>query len=154
MVRLGPNLHIVLEKIGNGVLMVKLRRRRMSSANIVTVIPGEASETDDDDDNSDCNGSNKNSIICQNDQQMRNWDLNEAQQRSWSSHVDEKLEERWRSLGYDTVKLAERQVLTQRKQFENLKQNICNTQHAIQVLLQSLSSLHLVKNKDLVLSRF
>lgn len=67
------------------------------------------------------------------------WNLNEAQQRSWSLHVDEKLEERWRSLGYNTLKLAKRQSLTQRKQFENLKQNLSNTQYALQVLFQFIS---------------
>lgn len=56
-----------------------------------------------------------------------------AQQRSYGSHVDEKLEERWQTLGYNTVKLAERQAFAQRKQIENLKKNLSNTQHAIQV---------------------
>ncbi|VDO46000.1 unnamed protein product [Brugia timori] len=64
----------------------------------------------------------------------RKWNLNKTQQNLWGLHVDEKLEERWRSFGYDTVKLIERQALMQRKQFENLKQNLSNTQHALQVL--------------------
>ncbi|EJW73561.1 hypothetical protein WUBG_15528, partial [Wuchereria bancrofti] len=53
-------------------------------------------------------------------------------QHLWGLHVDEKLEERWRSFGCDTIKLIERQAFMQRKQFENLKQNLSNTQHALQ----------------------
>ncbi|EFO17163.2 hypothetical protein LOAG_11338 [Loa loa] len=107
-----------------------------------TVIPGEASETDEDDDNgcNDCNASNRKQVndTVQNDGEIRNWNLNETQQRSWILHVDEKLEERWRTLGYDTIRLAERQAFAQRKQFQNLKHNLCNTQHAIQAISSTL----------------
>ncbi|VDM15255.1 unnamed protein product [Wuchereria bancrofti] len=58
--------------------------------------------------------------------------MNKTQQHLWGLHVDEKLEERWRSFGCDTIKLIERQAFMQRKQFENLKQNLSNTQHALQ----------------------
>uniref|UniRef100_A0A0R3RV40 WWE domain-containing protein n=1 Tax=Elaeophora elaphi TaxID=1147741 RepID=A0A0R3RV40_9BILA len=101
---------------------------------MATITPGEASETDDDND-SDCNEIGRkeaNNAAEQNDREIRNWNLNEAQQRSWSFHVDEKLEERWRLLSYDTVKLVERQAFVHRKQFENLKQNLSNIQHSIQ----------------------
>ncbi|VDK88821.1 unnamed protein product [Onchocerca ochengi] len=106
---------------------------------MATVIPGEASETDDDNDN-DYNGS-KNcqqpDANEQNNRETRNWNLNDAQQRSpWSLHVDEKLEERWRLLASDTVKLAKQQAFVQRKQYENLKQNLSNMQHTLQVLFQ------------------
>uniref|UniRef100_A0A1I8EJ76 Biogenesis of lysosome-related organelles complex 1 subunit 1 n=1 Tax=Wuchereria bancrofti TaxID=6293 RepID=A0A1I8EJ76_WUCBA len=64
----------------------------------------------------------------------RKWNLNKTQQHLWGLHVDEKLEERWRSFGCDTIKLIERQAFMQRKQFENLKQNLSNTQHALQAV--------------------
>ncbi|KAL3998942.1 hypothetical protein ACH3XW_17130 [Acanthocheilonema viteae] len=101
---------------------------------MATIIPGEASETDDDDNDYDENSTKEINPTKQNNGEIRNWNLNEAQQRSLSLHVDEKLEERWRSLGYNTVKLAERQAFTQRKQFEILKQNLSNEQNSIQAI--------------------
>ncbi|MCP9260552.1 hypothetical protein DINM_003543 [Dirofilaria immitis] len=101
---------------------------------MATVVPGEASETDDDDYDND-NSNKQDGTAEQNDAEMRNWNLNEVEQRTkWSLHVDEKLEERWRLLGYDTVRLAEQQAFMQRKHFKNLKQNLFNTQQALQVV--------------------
>ncbi|VDK88799.1 unnamed protein product [Litomosoides sigmodontis] len=113
-----------------------------SSYTMATVIPGEASETDDDGDSGGGDGNDLNEIsmkhansIIEKNSEIRNRDLNDVQQQlSWSVHVDEKLENRWRSLGHNTIKLAERQAFPQRKQFGNLKQNLSNTQRALQAI--------------------
>ncbi|VDN04004.1 unnamed protein product [Thelazia callipaeda] len=119
-----------------------------------TTVPGEAPETDDDEEDS---MGMKDKIFSQmvygeqsdhdytkavrfqgigfkaiDNSISRSCIFTEAQQNLWCSHVDEKLQERWRLLGCNTIEFANRQMLTPRKYLKNLKQNMTSTQHGLQ----------------------
>ncbi|MFH4975023.1 hypothetical protein AB6A40_001732 [Gnathostoma spinigerum] len=140
----------------------------MSSENVL--IAGEASETDDD----EVTG-NEKSIVESEKASHQSTRVPQCDgildksvtKRPWSVHVDEKLEQRWKSLGYDAIFLEARRGSMINKNMANLRQSISqtyetlqsvsyNVQHAVEclgkletdlpLLLDAMNSLNLKTN--------
>lgn len=95
------------------------------------IVEGEASETDEDEE-FEADFINQSSADIENVTESDRDKKESTKLRSWSVHVDEKLEQRWRTLAVDTAFVSNRYAFSYRKQLEGLKRSIANIQGTMQ----------------------